>query len=398
MSLVETTASNGVFIREQMDGYERITGEFWTARQRQMNPLHYAVSYRASFKPELPSYFITSYLGDPSSDLVLDPFAGRGTTILQANLQGFTGYSNDISPLSERIARPKTRPVSIKDVQLVLEELDLSGGCDMSDYERFAPFYHSETYREIMLLREYLRDNRSDADCFVEMTALSRLHGHSEGFFSVYSFPQISVSSQAQARINAKRGQVPCYKPIKPRIMRKAKSLLSGLSSEEMSRLRETSERNVFTCHDSRDMKTIPNGVIALIVTSPPFLNKVDYVLDNWLEYWFLGIDCESMRSRVVQTDNLEEWSDFMRDSLAEMRRVLQIGGTAAVEVGDIRYGRGAVNLDEIVASLAQDVGLVVKEVLINSQKFTKLANCFKVENMKKGTNTNRIVVLQKRC
>lgn len=37
-----------------------------------------------------------------------------------------------------------------------------------------------------------------------------------------------------------------------------------------------------------------------------------------------------------------------------------------------------------------------VVEVLINCQEFTKLANCFNVDNMKKGTNTNRLAVLRK--
>jgi len=383
-------------IIEQMDGYQRITGEFWTAKQRQMNPLHYAVSYRASFKPELPEYFIARYMNDTENDLVLDPFAGRGTTILQANLQGFAGYSNDVSPLSERIARPKTSPVHIEDIKETLNGLDLGGECDMSDYDRFAPFYHPDTYREIMLLRDYLKDNRSDTDCFIEMVALSRLHGHSNGFFSVYSFPQISVPPQAQARINTKRSQAPEYRPIKPRILRKAKSILSGLTPLEIDRLRDVSSRNVFTSHDSRDMHTIPSDVAALIVTSPPFLNKADYIQDNWLECWFLGIDPESLSSRVVQTDDLGEWSDFMRDSLAEMKRVLRSGGIAAVEVGEVHYNGNVTYLDEVIVSLARSVGFIVKEVLINSQRFTKLANCFKVENMKKGTNTNRIVVLQK--
>src|SRR5438876_8413045 len=95
----------------QVDGYQQVSGEFWTAQQRQMHSLHYAVSYRASFKPELPDYFIRRYCSDPERDIVFDPFSGRGTTVTQANLLGFRGYANDVNPLSERIAAPKTRPV-----------------------------------------------------------------------------------------------------------------------------------------------------------------------------------------------------------------------------------------------------------------------------------------------
>lgn len=405
---------------ENLGGYKRLTGEFWTARQRQMHSIHYAVSYRASFKPELPNYFISRYCSDPQCDLVFDPFGGRGTTILEANILGYSGYSNDVNPLSERIAYPKCNPVTIDELKSALDRIDLNTNVDLSDYERFSPFYHIDTYREILALQSYLqrskdlgsriegtlnpkssildplKSSRTDADRFIEMIALSRLHGHSGGFFSVYSFPQISVLSVAQARINKKRNQIPDYRPIKPRILKKAKRVLSDFSPDELSTLRTVARRNIFTCDDTRNLSSIPDSSVALIVTSPPFLNKADYLQDNWLEFWFLGIDPEPLRKSIVQTDDLEKWSDFMRESLREMFRVLRPAGVAVIEVGEVSYRRRLVNLDEIIVELGRSVGFSVEEVLINSQQFTKLANCFKVDNMTKGTNTNRLVVLRK--
>jgi hypothetical protein len=41
--------------------------------------------------------------------------------------------------------------------------------------------------------------------------------------------------------------------------------------------------------------------------------------------------------------------------------------------------------------------GLKPIAVLINDQEFTKTSNCWGVDNAAKGTNTNRIVILQKR-
>ncbi len=385
-----------IICEEDMGGYRRVTGEFWTARQRQMHSIHYAVSYRASFKPELPCYFIDRYCSDSERDIVFDPFGGRGTTILQANIGGYRGISNDVNPLSERISRPKTLPVTIEEMGAALEQIDLSVEVDVSDYEAFAPFYHIDTYREILALRQYLLDNRTEADCFIEMIALSRLHGHSGGFFSVYSFPQISVPSASQARINEQRNQTPNYRPIKPRILKKAKSVLRDFNPSELAELRSVADHNRFTCHDTRKLSGIGDGEVALIVTSPPFLNKADYIQDNWLEFWFLGIDPTPLREQVVQTDNLDTWTQFMTGSMQEMLRVLREGGVAVVEVGDIKYGKKVVNLDETIVEIAQEIGFGVEEVLINSQQFTKLANCFNVDNMTKGTNTNRLAVLRK--
>ena len=46
-------------------------------------------------------------------DAVYDPFAGRGTTPLQAALMGCRPVGNDINPLSEMLVRPRLEPVSL---------------------------------------------------------------------------------------------------------------------------------------------------------------------------------------------------------------------------------------------------------------------------------------------
>ncbi len=42
--------------------------------------------------------------------------------------------------------------------------------------------------------------------------------------------------------------------------------------------------------------------------------------------------------------------------------------------------------------------GLNARLILINEQQFTKTANCWGVDNGTKGTNTNRIVLFQKKA
>jgi len=53
-------------------------------------------------------------------------------------------------------------------------------------------------------------------------------------------------------------------------------------------------------------------------------------------------------------------------------------------------------DLSEIVYNIGLDVGLKHIVTFINKQKFTKTSNIWGVENNKKGTNTNRIVLFQK--
>jgi hypothetical protein len=359
-----------------------------------MHSLHYAVSYRASFKPELPEYFIRRYA--PPDAVLLDPFSGRGTTLLQANLMGYAGYANDANPLSARIVRPKTLPPALHEAEETLRRIDFQSERDMSDYPLFSMFYHEKTYKELIALREYLRENRSQADRFIELIALSRLHGHSAGFFSVYSFPQISVPRERQRRINEERRQTPEYRPVAPLILRKARAVLKDFTPDERTALNRVAAANRLTTHDARRIASLPDECADLVVTSPPFLNKADYLTDNWLEFWFLDLEIEEIRPRIVQTPDLATWSEFMGDVIAELRRLLKPGGRAVIEVGEVAYKGEIVNLDEVIAERALARGFQVEEVLIHQQRFTKLANCFNVENNKRGTNTHRLVVLRK--
>lgn len=383
--------------RSQPDtSYRKTIGELWTAQQRQMHSLHYIVSYRASFKPELPDFCIKRY--SRPGDIILDPFCGRGTTALQANLLGRVGWFSDVNPLAVRMTSAKTTPVGLDEIVLRLNEADFWRPVNLKGYnEYFAPFYHPDTYRELLNLRSLIARNRDPINNFIELIAVSRLHGHSPGFFSVYSFPQISIPPSSQLSINSKRRQLPEYRAIAPRIIRKAaQALRDGFCSEFF----DVSSLNVGEIQDARRMSAFPSSSVDLIITSPPFLDKVDYLTDNWLECWFMGINPRDFSANLVMSRSVNDWIKFMSDVLLEMLRVLKWGGHAVIEVGEVDVNGGIVNLDELVAEAALKLSspnkrFVIEEVLVNKQNFTKLSNCFNVDNNRKGTNTNRLVVLR---
>ncbi len=131
-----------------------------------------------------------------------------------------------------------------------------------------------------------------------------------------------------------------------------------------------------------------------LTVTSPPFLDVVDYAGDNWLRCWFNGLDAAAIGRGLSTPRTLAAWSATMAGVFAELLRVTKPGGFVAFEVGEIRGGR--LRLDETVLPLGLGAGFKAHGVLVNTQAFTKTANIWGVDNNGKGTNSNRIVLFEK--
>lgn len=370
-------------------------GEFWTNKQRQAASIH-EISYRACFKPQLPDYFIHRFTSP--GDLVYDPFGGRGTTVIQAALRGRQIIQNDINPLSIILTKARLTPPTVGDIGKRLNEISMQKNLK-SDLD-LTMFFEAKTFQEILSLREYFIDRRAKevndyVDDWIQMVATNRLTGHSSGFFSVYTFPpNQAVSTKSQIRINQKRKQVPEYRDTKKIILKKSKGLLRNLSTEQCNNLAFAAQTAKFLTTTSDKSKTIKNNSVQLVVTSPPFLDTVQYVEDNWMRCWFNNLDAQDISNQISVPKDLDKWNRIMSDVLAELFRIVKSGGIVAFEVGEIR--KGSIKLDEEIVPLGENQGFITQHVMINSQEFTKTSNIWGITNNGSGTNTNRIVVFKK--
>lgn len=373
----------------------KFINEYWTKKQRQSNSLH-EISYRACFKPELPNFFI-SRLSCPG-DLILDPFGGRGTTIIEANLLQRGGFSNDVNPLSKILAEPRLHPPCFSEIsdRLNLIPLTKSKPADID----LSMFYHEDTERELVSLRNYfinriLCNSFDNVDAWLRMVATNRLTGHSSGFFSVYTLPPNQAASQAnQVKINNKRNQKPVYRDVKDIILKKSKSLLRNVSSSLLANLITNSKNIKFTSNSADRLSDVNSNSIQLTVTSPPFLDIVNYRDDNWLRCWFNDVDTKAVDNKLSIFTSVEKWSSFMSEVFLELFRVTKPGGWVAFEVGEVRKGK--IKLDEYIVPEGVKAGFNIVGVMVNQQDFTKTSNIWGVNNNSGGTNTNRIVIFYK--
>jgi hypothetical protein len=375
--------------------YPTIVDELWTSKQRQASPLH-EISYRACFKPQLPRYFIDRF--SAPGDVVYDPFTGRGTTIIEGAMAARRVVSNDVNPISRILTEPRLFLPTVEEIRMRLDELPKTPGGSLKN--DLSMFFHPRTEKELVSLRQYLIERRASgpedaADKWIRMVATNRLTGHSPGFFSVYTLPPNQATSrERQILINQKRKQTPEYRDIKRLILKKSAALLKEISPAQRAAIRTIGESAMFLQGDARATASIPDASVQITVTSPPFLDIVQYSSDNWLRCWFNNLDDKTIGKSITMSRTVEEWSDVMRGVMRELFRITRPGGYVAFEVGEVR--KGTIKLDEAVVPLGTGAGFSCQALYINEQQFSKTSNIWGVRNNDHGTNTNRIVLFRK--
>lgn len=387
LNSVQAAATFGRTTETHMvEGIPYFTNQFWTSRQRSESTIH---EVRASFNPSLPEFFI--HLLSRKWTTVHDPFMGRGTVPLQAALMGRHACGSDINPISVMMTRPRFQQSSIKEIAAALSRIDWTGDHAVPEY--LPTYFHPDTLRQIMALRHWLlvraplNDQAPDAVAdWIRMAAMTRLTGHSAGFMSVITLPPNQMTTIAgQRRSNERRGTVPLAKAVDQIILGKSRALLrDGCLA--------TTTRHHLGVALAWNTPWIADASVDLVLTSPPFVDVVDYGHENWMRGWFAGIVTKDIA--FSHHASLVEWSAMIRRTLTELMRVVKPGGYIALEVGEVR--RGTVDLERSVWQAAEGLPCSRLCVIVHDTAFTKSAHCYGVANDTGGTNSNRIVLMQR--
>ncbi len=326
-------------------------GEFWSSDEENAHSLHFSISLPDSFSPGLVSYFLKKY--SSKDDVVLDPFCGRGTVPLEASLLGRTAVASDINPICFSATQAKLTPVDLVEVALFIQSVNFSKPVSLDGYsEYFEPFYDPDTYRELVNLKSYIQSNRSDVSNFVQMIGMSLLHGHTAGYFSGYSLPQISVSPSRQREMNDKRGTLPEFRALAPRILRKAGAVLRD---GDVGRLQSRRGKHQIFQSECRNLSFLNKSTVDLVITSPPRPYVANSVNDLWLKNWFVGLsktERDELRHGSLDKLDLDEWLLFMNESLFELARVVKSGGRVVIDLKRSFDGVNYQDLDEHLSNL----------------------------------------------
>ena len=96
---------------------------------------------------------------------------------------------------------------------------------------------------------------------------------------------------------------------IRKIILKKSASLLKDLSAAEKKHLKAVSKKAQCVTASSAHTPAIADSSIALVVTSPPFLDIVQYDQDNWLRCWFNDLDADAIAAGITMSRTIRRTS-----------------------------------------------------------------------------------------
>jgi len=319
--------------------------------------LHRLCSRTGSFPPSLAYYFIEKF-SNPGG-VVFDPFSGKGTAPLEACRTNRRGIGNDLAPEAYVITRAKVRPASVeKVVEWARRNRDFVENyrsCDAPEVVEV--FYSKYTLRQLLAVRELLMNDDSDLGAFIKAVLLGILHGSSTLSLSVKCSHSFSMAPRYVERSIRRLGLRKPKRNVLDCIVKRTLSLMDGyvppIKGEALMR-------------DAR-WTGLGDESVDLIITSPPYFNMQTYAWDNWLRLWFLGHDYKEVAKRLFHTGSISRFREFIREALREMYRVLKWDRPCIMVVGIVRLRGERINMAEIIAPIAEEVGFTPARIIMDS-------------------------------
>jgi len=319
--------------------------------------LHRLCSRTGSFPPSLAYYFIEKF-SNPG-ERVFDPFSGKGTAPLEACRSGRLGVGNDLAPEAYIITRAKVRPVGVEEVvqwaRRNRQFVETYNRCDAP--EEVEVFYSRHTLKQLLAVRELLIDDDSDLGVFIKAVLLGILHGSSTLSLSVKCSHSFSMAPRYVERSIRRLGLKKPRRNVLDCLIRRTLSLMDGYAP---------TVRGVALMRDARQTG-LRDESVDLIVTSPPYFNMQTYAWDNWLRLWFLGHDYREVAKRLFHTGSISKFSEFMREALREMYRVLKWDKPCFIVAGIVKLRGEWINMAEIIAPIAERIGFRPVRIIMDS-------------------------------
>jgi len=320
-------------------------------------------------------------------DIVLDPFCGSGTTNVEAFLNNRHSVGNDLNPLAALITKVKT--TLLTDNEFVF--LD-------SVIERIQREFENPDYTGIdEIIKKLPKRNTSKyftRNTIAKLQAIKRNIERVEeiGEVNVANFLKVALSATVWAITESKGKTSPDVFFNKVKMMK-----------EEIKKMRTLVKNPPTVGVIKGDARFLPleDETIDLVVTSPPYVNALDYYRIHMHNMFWLGINFKEFKKHEIGSHShfinnrfrlLSEYLGDMLRAMIEMNRVLKKEKLAVIVVGNSTIEYELIESWKFFARMAKTIGFKQLKVYHRPIDVTRKYTSRDIGNI----NEEYILILQK--
>ena len=348
--------------------------------------LHQIAPYIGKMKSAMARTLIYKYT--KLGETILDPFVGSGTVALESLIAKRRIIASDINPYAITLTRaklnaPSSLALALEKANNYLKLAESNERCvSLKKVPRWVKsFYHPRTLKEILSLFNILRRKK---DYFTMACLLGILHHQRPGFLS-YPASHLVPYLRTRKFPKNKYREMYKYREVSPRLIAKIKRAYKRFPLLDKNIERNCIERSV-------DKLQFKKNSIDVIITSPPYMNALDYARDNRLRMWFLG--CDKFKKYDKATNNMKKFVRLMEKSLRLFHCILKKNGKCILVIGQVRKSEKHINVAKIVTDLA-----INKIKRFECQEIVKdsIPDIRRARRYAQGTKKEWIIVLKRK-
>ncbi|NWG09247.1 MAG: hypothetical protein HXX80_02875 [Nitrososphaerales archaeon] len=325
-----------------------------------------------------------------ANSTILDPFCGVGTTLLASKEVGVNAIGVDASPLAVFVTQVKTEDYDLDRIRSSARELfskkserhDIKGLSDLIKKAFSKPSLH-----DILFFKEEIR--RMEDPRIRNFFTLALMNSANRVTYAYKDGSVIKI---------VKKPPIPLKKVFK----RTVKRMIHDLKKADY----KGSETEVYL-GDARRMDFLPDDSFDAVITSPPYLNKIEYERVYSIEYelFFEDVKVDSLRSYIglnpkhitdlYPDQRLPEiaraYLQDMNDAIKEIYRVMKKNAKCAMVVAEGAFPDVIVPVDILVADLAEKIGFDVEKIVVANRRVVTRDRTVKI-----GRARESIVIMKK--
>jgi DNA modification methylase len=304
-------------------------------------PFYRWFKYKEGFSTNFVKYILNLFGTPYDGQLVLDPFAGVGTTLTTANEKGYDAVGIELLPhailaIDARIASKRLCKEKICDVIDKLKEVDfLDGNIDKCHFFEHITItkgaFSKETELAIANFRKFLFNSDADNDIksLLSLIAISILEDVSftrkDGQYLRWDF-----RSSKKLKSTFNKGIIHSFTH---KLFEKLKAIEEDL--DESNPIANKCKFNLIQGSSLFKLKDIKSKSVDLIITSPPYCNRYDYTRTYALELAFTGVNNETIKDlrQTLLSATVENKSKYFelrtsykqQDKLKEFEKIVSV-------------------------------------------------------------------------